>query len=95
MKNNEKCICKLNDLQIETELDRQDNLNTENGHHQLVDLHINKNILGENLTEIHRETRHHHQLHGNRKYKAFRNHSSADDQPQVFTDLSPSRGRGY
>jgi len=94
MKNNSKCICKSKDLQTETELHRQVNLN-KNDHHELVDLHINKNILGEDITEIHRETRHHHQMHGNRKYKAFKNHSSADDQPQVFTDLNPARGRGY
>jgi hypothetical protein len=27
----------------------------------------------------------HHQEHGNRKYKMFRNHSSADDQPRTDT----------
>lgn len=29
-----------------------------------------------------------HEEHGNRKYKMFRNHSSADDQP--MTDTGPS-----
>ena len=94
MKNSLKCICRFKNLQEETESDRQVKLNKENDHHELVDLHINKNTLGEDRKEIQRETHHHHQLHGNRKYKAFRNHSSADDQPQVFTDLNPGRGRG-
>ncbi len=30
-----------------------------------------------------REDRRHQQEHGNRKYKMFTNHSSADDQPTV------------
>ncbi|MGK4568240.1 hypothetical protein [Flavobacterium sp. 3HN19-14] len=50
---------------------------------------INEDYSGDNIPEEHREARHHHQEHGNRKYEAFRNHSSADDQPQTNTGTTP------
>ena len=91
MKNSLKCGCKFEGLQAEKkDLGEQANLN-QNDHHELADLHIDKNILGESIVEVNRDARHHHQIHGNRKYKAFKNHSSADDQPQVFTDLHVGR----
>jgi hypothetical protein len=59
------------------------------------DLNIDKNASGKDILEEGREARHHHQEHGNRKYESYRNHSSADDQPQVNTDLNPERGRDF
>jgi len=32
----------------------------------------------------------HHQQHGNRKYQAFKNHSSARDQPGTITGTTPN-----
>ncbi len=32
----------------------------------------------------------HHQQHGNRKYEAFSNHSSAGDQPGTVTGTTPT-----
>ena len=58
-----------------------------------ADLHIDKNASGKDIGEEGRESRHHQQEHGNRKYESYTNHSSADDQPQVNTDLNPGRGR--
>ena len=57
------------------------------------ELHIDRNYSGENILEVGRQSRHHHQEFGNRKYKSYRNHSSADDQPQVFTNWNPGRGK--
>jgi hypothetical protein len=64
-------------------------------HHDIeeTDLHVDKNYSGENILEEGRQSRRHHQEFGNRKYRMFRNHSSADDQPQVFTHWNPGRGR--
>lgn len=42
---------------------------------------INENVSGDNLSELSQEERHHHEKHGNRKYKAFTNHDSSHDQP--------------
>ncbi len=46
---------------------------------------INETISGDDRTEENRDSRRHHQAHGNRKYQSFRNHSSADDQPRTDT----------
>lgn len=50
-----------------------------------VDLHIDRNVSGEDITEEGADARRHHQAHGNRRYESYRNHSSADDQPHVDT----------
>jgi hypothetical protein len=66
-----------------------------NEHHGMeeIDMHIDKNVSGKDITDEGMEDRRHHQSYGNRKYESYRNHSSADDQPQVNTDLNPERGR--
>jgi len=58
-----------------------------------TDLSIDKTVSGKDRSEEGREERRHQQAHGNRKYESHTNHSSADDQPQVNTDLNPERGR--
>ena len=50
---------------------------------------INEDQSGNNIPEENREGRRHHEEHGNRKYKIFSNHSSADDQPLTNTDTTP------
>ena len=69
--------------------------NDSTNHHGMeeIDLHIDKNVSGKDITDEAMEDRRHHQSYGNRKYESYRNHSSADDQPHVNTDLSPERGR--
>lgn len=44
-----------------------------------------RDTSGHDMAEENRDERRHHQDFGNRKYEAFRNHSSADDQPVVDT----------
>lgn len=39
--------------------------------------------------EVNREMKHSCQEHGNKRYKMFRNHSSANDQPFTRTDTTP------
>ncbi len=50
-----------------------------------VDLHIDKDVSGNDIMEEGRESRTHGQQHGNRHYKSYSNHSSAGDQPRVDT----------
>lgn len=42
---------------------------------------INETVSGENRSELNEEERQHHEKHGNRKYKLFKNHDSSHDQP--------------
>jgi len=49
-----------------------------------TDSEINE-ASGINKSEEETEDRKFHEEHGNRKYKMFRNHSSADDQPATNT----------
>lgn len=51
-----------------------------------TDSEINKEVSSFN-NEDDTEVNKFHEEHGNRKYKMFRNHSSADDQPK--TDTGP------
>ena len=46
---------------------------------------INENVSGDNRSELGQEERHHQEKHGNRKYKAFTNHDSSQDQPKTNT----------
>lgn len=49
------------------------------------ELGVNENVSGDDRSDEGRESRRFHQEHGNRKYKSYRNHSSADDQPTTDT----------
>lgn len=44
---------------------------------------INENVSGDDRSQLSTEERHHHEKHGNRKYKAFTNHDSSHDQPMT------------
>ena len=48
-------------------------------------LGVNKDVSGNDEEEAQRDNITHHQQFGNRHYKAFSNHSSADDQPMTDT----------
>jgi len=70
--------------------DRHDDSRNENNvdadlRTEADDLGINKTVTGEDRSELGRQERRHHEEHGNRKYKSFSNHSSADDQPATDT----------
>ncbi|WP_432670883.1 hypothetical protein [Flavobacterium sp. SM2513] len=42
---------------------------------------INENVSGDNRSQLGKDDRHFQEKHGNRKYKAFTNHDSSQDQP--------------
>ncbi len=50
-----------------------------------IDLHIDKDVSGNDITQKGRDERTHGQQHGNRHYRSYTNHSSTDDQPRVDT----------
>jgi hypothetical protein len=50
-----------------------------------TDLSVNKDESAEERRTVNKQERHHHEHHGNRKYKMFRNNSSANDQPRTST----------
>lgn len=44
---------------------------------------INENVSGDDRSQLNQEDRHFQEKHGNRKYKAFTNHDSSQDQPHT------------
>ena len=47
-----------------------------------TELGIDRDVSGNNIVEKGIEKRRYNQQYGNRKYKSYTNHSSADDQPK-------------
>ncbi|OYU81687.1 MAG: hypothetical protein CFE23_04250 [Flavobacterium sp. BFFFF1] len=69
------------------EKDPPDHENQGNHQNELSDQRFTKKEEDEIADE--KTSRHHQQEHGNRKYRMFSNHSSADDQPLTNTDTTP------